>query len=56
MVGFAALGPLPFGLLFDLTDSYATAILIFLAMPTACATAALLARPPQKQTVSEPAA
>ena len=53
MVGFAALGPLPFGLLFDLTDSYATAILVFLAMPTACATAALLARPPQKQAASE---
>ena len=53
MVGFAALGPLPFGLLFDLTDSYSTAILIFLAMPTACATAALLARPPQKQAVTE---
>ena len=49
MVGFAALGPLPFGLLFDLTDSYATAILVFLAMPTACAAAALLARPPQKR-------
>ena len=53
MVGFAALGPLPFGLLFDLTDSYSTAILVFLAMPTACATAALLARPPQKQAVTE---
>ena len=53
MVGFAALGPLPFGLLFDLTESYETAILVFLAMPTACATAALLARPPQKQTASE---
>ena len=53
MVGFAALGPLPFGLLFDLTDGYTTAILVFLAMPTACAAAALLARPPQKPAASE---
>ena len=37
MVGFAALGPLPFGWMFDLTGGYTTAILVFLAMPTACA-------------------
>ena len=46
MVVFAALGPLPFGRICDLTGSYSTAILIFLALPVACAIAALLARPP----------
>ncbi len=51
MVAAAALGPLPFGLLFDLTDSYSLAILVFLAMPVACALAAFVARPPQKDEV-----
>ncbi|MEE8419741.1 MAG: MFS transporter, partial [Dehalococcoidales bacterium] len=46
MVIFSALGPLPFGLIFDQTESYSLAILIFLALPLACAVAALLARPP----------
>ena len=48
MVGFAALGPFPFGLLFDLTNSYTTAILGFLAVPIACGVAALRAFPPTK--------
>jgi len=48
MVVFAALGPLPFGQVLDLTGSYSTAILIFLALPVACAVAALLARPPRR--------
>lgn len=48
MVGFAALGPFPFGLLFDLTDSYTTSILGFLALPIACGFAALRAFPPTK--------
>ena len=48
MVGFAALGPFPFGLLFDLTDSYTTSILGFLALPIACGVAALRAFPPTK--------
>jgi len=48
MVVFTALGPLPFGLLFDLTDSYSLAILIFLALTISCAVAALLAYPPRK--------
>jgi len=47
MVVFAALGPLPFGLLFDLTKAYSLAILIFLALPVSCAVAALLAYPPK---------
>jgi MFS family permease len=51
MVGFAALGPMPFGLLFDLTGSYNIAIISFLALPTACGIAALLARPPGKDNV-----
>ena len=49
MVGFAALGPFPFGLLFDLTDSYTSAILGFLVLPVACGVAALRAFPPTKQ-------
>ena len=53
MVGFAALGPLPFGILFDMTGNYTTAILVFLAMPATCAAAALLARPPTKQSTTE---
>ena len=47
MVVFAALGPLPFGWIFDLTGSYSSAILVFLALPVACAIAALLAHPPR---------
>ncbi len=48
MVGFAALGPLPFGVLFDLTDGYTLAILVFMALPVACGIAALVAYPPQR--------
>ncbi|MFC1933435.1 MFS transporter [Chloroflexota bacterium] len=48
MVAFAALGPLPFGWIFDLTGSYSLAILIFLVLPVTCAVAAFLARPPYK--------
>ncbi len=48
MVAFAALGPLPFGILFDLTANYTSAILVFLALPPLCAAAALLAPPPHK--------
>ncbi|MFC2007049.1 MFS transporter [Chloroflexota bacterium] len=48
LVMFAALGPLPFGLLFDLTNNYSLAILIFLPLPISCAVAALLAHPPRK--------
>ena len=49
MVVFAALGPLPFGLLFDLTKAYSLAILIFLALPVFSAAAALLAYPPDRK-------
>ena len=49
MVAFAALGPLPFGYLFDLTNSYTTAVLVFLVLPVACGVAAMLAPPPRKE-------
>ena len=49
MVAFAALGPLPFGILFDLTNGYTVAIFVFMALPVACGIAALFAYPPQKR-------
>ena len=52
MVAAAALGPLPFGYLFDVTDSYRSVVLVFLALPAACLVAALLAVPPRKKTLS----
>jgi len=48
-VTFAALGPLPFAFLFDLTQSYTSAVMVFLAMPVACGVAALLATQPRKK-------
>ena len=48
MVGFAALGPLPFGWIYDLTGSYSLVILAFLVLPVSCAIAALLAHSPHK--------
>ena len=53
MVGFAALGPLPFGFVFDVTGAYTVAILVFLLLPVACFAAALLALPPKRQRRSE---
>ena len=50
MVAAAALGPLPFGIAFDIADSYSTVILLFLAMPVTCAIAAILALPPKPIT------
>lgn len=55
MVGFAALGPFPFGFLFDLTDSYTWSILGFLALPVACGVAALRAFPPTKPSAIDTA-
>ena len=49
MVASSALGPLPFGILFDLTGDYNSAILGFLGLPIACGLAALLALPPRKR-------
>ena len=48
MVAFSALGPLPFAFLFELTDAYTTALLVFLAIPATGVVAALLAGPPGK--------
>ena len=50
MVAAAALGPLPFGIAFDIAGSYSTVILLFLAMPVTCAIAAFFARAPQAPT------
>ena len=46
--GFAALGPMPFGFLFDLTDAYTVPVLVLLALPATTTVASLLAQPPQK--------
>ena len=52
IVVFSAIGPLPFGALFDLTDSYDTSLLVFMALPVMSIVAALLARPPRKRGVA----
>jgi MFS family permease len=48
MVVSSGLGPLPFGALFEATNSYDIAILGFLALPVLCGLAALAASPPKK--------
>ena len=48
MVASAALGPLPFGFLFDVLNNYTSAVLIFLALPVACTIAAFMATPPRR--------
>ena len=48
MVAFAAVGPFPFGVLFDLTGTYTVPLLIFLFLPLVCAAAILQAYPPTK--------
>jgi sugar phosphate permease len=48
MVVSSGLGPLPFGALFEATNSYDAAILGFLALPVLCGVAALAASPPKK--------
>ena len=48
MVASAALGPLPFGFLFDVSGSYTLAVSMFLALPAACAVAAFAAVPPRR--------
>ena len=48
MVASAALGPLPFGFLFDIVNNYTSAVLIFLVLPVACAIAAFIATPPRR--------
>ncbi|MDA1226658.1 MAG: MFS transporter [Chloroflexi bacterium] len=52
MVASSALGPLPFGFIFDRTGDYNVAILAFLGLPIACAALSLLARPPVKRLVA----
>jgi len=49
IVVFSAIGPLPFGALFDLTDSYNSSLFVFMALPVVSVVAALLARPPVKR-------
>ena len=53
-MAFAALGPLPFSVLYDLSDSYDLALLVFLALPAACATLALLSPRPVKRAARRP--
>ncbi len=47
MIGFSALGALPFGFIFDMTGSYNMAILILLALPVTSVAAALPAVQPK---------
>jgi len=46
MMAFAAIGPLPFSALFEMTGSFGLAIFVFLALPVLCAVLALLATRP----------
>jgi len=50
MVGFAALGPLPFAFLFELSGDYLVPILVFLILPVISSVAALAAVPPVLKT------
>ncbi|MBM3925497.1 MAG: MFS transporter [SAR202 cluster bacterium] len=48
IVVFSAIGPLPFGALYDLTESYNMSLVVFMALPVMSIAAAFLARPPLK--------
>jgi MFS family permease len=50
MVAGAALGPLPFALTFDLTESYRSVVVIFMVFPALSVVAALFATPPKRKT------
>ena len=47
-VGGAALGPLPFAIVFDWLDSYTSVLAVFMALPAISMVAAVLARPPHR--------
>ena len=47
-IGFSALGPLPMGLLFDLTDGYTLSLLLMVMLSLTAALAATIARPPRR--------
>jgi hypothetical protein len=49
MMAFAAIGPLPFSALFEMTGSFGLAVFVFLALPMLCAVLALLATRPVQQ-------
>ena len=50
MVAGAALGPLPFALAFDITGSYTSVLIIFLAFPALSLIAGLFAFPPKRSS------
>lgn len=52
MVAFSAMGALPFGIIYDRSESYDTAILILLVLPVFACIFSLLALPPQRYTKS----
>mgnify|MGYP001340194017 FL=1 len=51
MVASAALGPWPFGVLFDITGTYTLAIILGLILPIMCAICAIAAIPPKIKTL-----
>ena len=52
MVVGASIGPIPFGIAFDATGSYQSALLTLSLLPIACAIAVLLMRPPDLRKAS----
>ena len=52
MVVGASIGPLPFGVAYDATGSYQTALLILALLPVICALAVLFMRPPDLEKAS----
>ena len=52
-VGFSALGALPFGIIYDRTQSYDQALYYLILIPIFCCICSLMATKPSKRLVTE---